>query len=270
MNLRYILGSAVALPLLPLMYYQGKKIRQQVPKLPEAEGVEGTSKGTNGKTLRMLTIGESTIAGVGVATHSGGFTGTLANELSAKLGTDVYWRVYARSGYTAERIRLKTLPRISESEVDLIVIGLGGNDAFTLNSPTRWKRHIRDLIADLKKRFRDVPVVFANMPPIKAFPAFTSLIKFIIGNLVEILGDELTEVVAKSPNTFCYSRKITVEDWIERLGVEAEPADFFSDGVHPSRLTYQVWARDLANFITQNPDLNKSLRQAILDQKEVD
>ncbi|MEM9675768.1 MAG: SGNH/GDSL hydrolase family protein, partial [Bacteroidota bacterium] len=98
------------------------------------------------------------------------------------------------------------------------------------------------------------------------FPAFTPLIKFVIGNLVEILGEELKEVVTKSPNTFYYSRKITLEDWIQRLGVEAEPADFFSDGVHPSRLTYQVWAKDLANYMLENPEIRSLLYSGDLDQ----
>ncbi len=266
MNLRYTLGSALVFPLLPLMYFQGKSIRKHVPRLPEAEGLEGVSPGVSSKLLRLLTIGESTIAGVGVATHREGFTGTLAEELAERLGASVQWRVYARSGYTAQRIRQKTLPRISESEVDLIVIGLGGNDAFTLNTPARWKRHIQELIAELRHRFGTAPIIFANMPPIKVFPAFTPLIKFVIGNLVEILGEELSEIVTRSPNTFYYSRKITLEDWIQRLGVEAEPADFFSDGVHPSRLTYQVWAKDLANYMLENPEIRSLLYSGDLDQ----
>jgi hypothetical protein len=76
-----------------------------------------------------------------------------------------------------------------ETAADLIVIGLGGKDAFTLSDQRNWSLHIRSLVIELKRRFGETPIVFINMPPIKAFPAFTPLIKYSIGNLVEILGD---------------------------------------------------------------------------------
>ena len=41
MNFKYLAGILLSLPLLPLMYYHGKKIRANVPKLPESEGLNG-------------------------------------------------------------------------------------------------------------------------------------------------------------------------------------------------------------------------------------
>ena len=87
------------------------------------------------------------------------------------------------------------------------------------------------------------------MPPIKTFPAFTPLLKFFIGNLVEMLGDALAKEVADRPGVYYYARRITLEDWIERLDIQAEPSEFYSDGVHPSKLTYQTWAKDFAGFL---------------------
>jgi lysophospholipase L1-like esterase len=150
MNFRYVLGAIISLPLLPIMYFQGKKIRASVPRLPEAKDTEGYSQNTSGNKLTVLTIGESTIAGVGVKTHREGFSGTLADELAFKLNASINWKVYARSGYTANRVIEKIIPKISEESVDLIVIGLGGNDAFTLNSPRKWKKHIHDFNSCIK------------------------------------------------------------------------------------------------------------------------
>ena len=84
MNLRYISGAIISIPLLPLMYYQGKKIRASVPQLPEATGIEGAclSSKQNKNNLNIICIGESTIAGVGVQTHEEGFAGTFGKELS--------------------------------------------------------------------------------------------------------------------------------------------------------------------------------------------
>ncbi|MFC2187540.1 SGNH/GDSL hydrolase family protein [Fulvivirgaceae bacterium LMO-SS25] len=254
MNFKYILGCIFSLPLLPIMYFQGKKIRAQIPSLPEATGTEGKSifNNTTNPSINLLTIGESTMAGVGVQSHEEGFTGSLAKELSAIYQHTVKWKVYAKSGYTAASIVNKIIPKITETDIDLIVIGLGANDAFTLNTPSKWKHYVVKIIAELKSKFPKAFLVFCNMPPIKEFPAFTPLIKFTIGNLVEILGEELHKITKDDPQVFYYSKKITLADWLDHLEVEAKASDFFSDGIHPSKLTYQTWAIDLARTIQRN------------------
>ncbi len=263
LNLKYLLGSMAAFPLLPIMYYQGQRIRASVPKLPEATGDTGIAGDFKDRRFNLITLGESTIAGIGVETHSEGFTGSLARRLSHNFESSVHWKVFARSGYTAQIITDKMVPMIQEDSVDLIVIGLGGNDAFSLNSPSKWRRDIQALIDKLDLKYPSVPIVFANMPPIKEFPAFTPLIRRVVGNLVEVLGQELATLAAKQPHVHYYSRLITLEDWIGRLQVKAQPQDFFSDGIHPSKLTYQVWGRDLADFILEEPNLNQRLSASI-------
>lgn len=257
MKLKYILGTVMVFPLLPIMYIQGIRIRKSVPVLPEAAGPEGKCNTGSGSSLKVLYLGESTIAGVGVETHTEGFAGTLSLLISQKLDTSVAWKVYAQSGYTALDIQKKMLPVITESTADLIVIGLGGNDAFTLNTPWKWKAHIRALINSLQKQFVNTPLLFLNMPPIKEFPAFTPLIKFSIGNLVEILGEELAVVVADFKDVYYCAHNITLTDWAKRLDTDGDVTAFFSDGVHPAKITYQFWAKDVYMFVEYNKILHK-------------
>jgi lysophospholipase L1-like esterase len=259
MNMRYILGSILAVPMLPIIYFQGKKIKRDIPTLPEANGIEGQANTNATKTLKILTIGESSIAGVGVETHEEGLTGTFARALAQKMGVNVQWKVYARSGYTAKQVAIEIIPKIVENDVDLIVIGLGANDAFTLNTPQKWRKHMSELIDKVQLQFENIPIVFCNMPPIKEFPAFTPLLKFVVGNLGEILGKELQTIVASRENVYFYARKLTLKDWAERLNVKGKPLDFFSDGVHPSKLTYQTWAKDLASFLSSNENFCQNI-----------
>lgn len=249
MNIKYTLGAIISIPLLPLLYLQGKKIRKTVPKLPEATGIEGKVTTGSSKSFQLITIGESTIAGVGASTHETAFTGTLATTLAEKIEADISWKVYAKSGYTTKRVTEKIIKHIVETPVDLIVIGLGGNDSFTLNSPKGWNQDIRALIARIRQSYPNPPIVFINMPPIKEFTAFTGPIKFVIGNLVIHLGKELQKVVKDYENVHYYAKELKYDDMISRLQVDAKPSDFFSDGVHPSELAYQIWAKDVANFI---------------------
>jgi len=255
MIIRHITNMLLSIPLLPILYYQGKQIKKSIPKLPEATGSSGFVHHNSDKQLKLLCLGESTMAGVGVATHDEGFAGTLAKALVPLITASVKWEVIARSGYTAEHVAQKLVPKIDFAP-DIIVIALGGNDAFTLSSPKKWKNSIQELIDRIQDKFPNVPIAFTNMPPIKAFPAFTWPIRFVIGNLVEILGQALEEVVEENSDVYYSSERIDLKIWSERYGVKNETSAFFSDGVHPSLLTYQVWAKDFAGFLS--PIINKN------------
>lgn len=261
MSLRYSLGAIVSLPLLPIIYFQGKRIRKSVPQLPEAKGISGTYKIDNSseKSLKIISIGESTIAGVGVQTHEEGFTGSYAKNLAHLIQMNIDWRVYARSGYTAKRVQYKIIPKIQENHADLIVVGLGGNDAFTLNRPSKWKAEVESLIKAIQKKFPVALIVFCNMPPIKEFPAFTSAIKFTVGNLVEILGEELENLTHEMDGVYYFGESITLEQWVSKFNLKANKKDFFSDGVHPSLLTYQTWAKDVANKTFNHKEIKDRL-----------
>ncbi|WP_114905203.1 SGNH/GDSL hydrolase family protein [Kordia sp. SMS9] len=251
MNIKYTLGAIVSVPLLPILYFQGQKIRRTIPDLPEATDVEGMSTTESDQSFQMLAIGESTIAGVGASTHESGFTGTLAKELTAQISANVSWKVYAKSGYTAKCVHQKIIPEITEQTADLIVIGLGGNDSFKLSTPKRWNKDVRALIDTIRESYPKTPIVFTNMPPIKEFTAFTGTFKFVIGNLVILLGEELEKVVKDYDNVFYNAKELKYEELINRMNLDASPEDFFSDGVHPSELAYQIWAKDVAEFIQE-------------------
>jgi lysophospholipase L1-like esterase len=250
MNFKYYLGALISIPLLPLIYFQGKNVRKKVPKLPEAKEPKGFVNGDFDKNLNILSIGESTIAGVGVDYHKNGFTGALANTLSKELEKNIHWKVYAQSGFTVKQVNRKIIPKIEENSTDIIVIGMGGNDAFTLNSPKKWRTDIENLINSIQHKFPNTPIFFTNMPPIKEFPAFTKSIKFVIGNLVEILGNELNNVIKNKENVYYNNEIVTLKNWSKRHALPSNNSKiYFSDGVHPSKLTYHVWGEEMANFI---------------------
>ena len=257
-HFRYIMGAFLALPLLPIMAYQGKRIRKLVPRLGEAKNPAGSVIIKNQKSLSVLAIGESTIAGVGVTSHEEGFTGSFAQKLSEALDCSVRWRVYAKSGYTARQVTERLLPKIKEKQADLILIGLGGNNAFKLQNPLAWKSEIQQLIHVLSEKFPKTPIVFLNMPPIRDFPAFTPLIKMVIGQVSDWLGEELKKVANAYEHVYFYSEIIRLEDWLQILEGKSQD-DFFSDGVHPSPLTYQTWAKEMVEFALKIPGLKQML-----------
>jgi lysophospholipase L1-like esterase len=232
------------IPLLPLLILDGNRVRKRIPILGDAHGEEG-SEG-EGDPLCISILGESTMAGVGVQENREGFAGAFARELSAALNRQIDWSLYAKSGTTA-RTASSFGNQLGDS--DLVVVGLGGNDSFTLNSPWRWKKDIQLLISTIRKRCGTVPIVFIALPPIREFPAFTSLMQYVLGGWAALLGRVLSDVIKDEKNVFFDTRLIRLETWGKRLSPETKAEDFFCDGVHPSALTYRLWAKETILFI---------------------
>jgi len=256
MNLRFLLSLPRVFILLPFILRDGKRVRKSIPSLPEASEPAGIVSNDSTKTLNILFLGESTVAGVGVDKHKNGFAGSFARALSEKTDLGIQWQVVAKSGYNAQKVRKKLLPKIPSANFDLIVIGLGGNDTFEFNSPTAWKKQMEKLISELQSRFKNTPIFFADMPPIRSFPAFTTSMRIVLGNHGEILGQQLLKITENIPLFYFRNKLISFEAWNIEMGKDYTSSDFFSDGVHPSELTYQIWAEDFADFVHQNLKLS--------------
>ena len=247
-QLKFILGSVLAAPLMPLVLHQGNKIRREFPRLPEANGPEGIS-GKNFKAeITVVGIGESSMACVGIDKHADGFIGQFSNRLAELLEKRINWHVYAKSGHTAKMTHDQLIPQIKENHIDLFLIALGGNDTFQLNSPKKWTADIDELINSLRHRFPTTPILFASMPPIHTFPAFTGSIRFVLGNLVRIHGEALNQTIKKHTCVYYDTRKIELKEWLNKLP-EAQKEDFYSDGIHPSKLTFEIWGKEMAELI---------------------
>lgn len=243
----------ISLPFLPILFFKAKRIRKKVPLLPEAIEPNGIEYSTtkNEKEISILALGESTMAGVGVTYHKDGLVGTFAKEWANLDNATVSWSVYARSGYTAKKVHQKLIPKINISNIDIVIISLGANDAFKLNSVISWQKDIRKLIHTLRSLYPEASIAFFNMPPIHEFPAFSFLMKWILGKKVDILGKGLFEL-AQMPNVFYFKDKITLETWVLKMNKKYKDSDFFSDGIHPSKLTYQTWAKEMALFLFEH------------------
>jgi len=250
-QLKFILGSILVSPLMPLVFYQGNRIRREFPRLPEATGPHGKSGDSEQEEMTIVGLGESTMACVGIDTHENGFIGQFSKALANRLQTGVKWSVYAKSGYTAKVTRETLVPQIVESHVDLFIISLGGNDTFQLNSPKKWSEEVEKLIKVLRRQFPSTPILFTTMPPIHTFPAFTGSIRFVLGNLVRLHGEALEKVVNKFENVYYDPKKIELSEWLNKLPGNTKE-DFYSDGVHPSKLTFEIWGQEMAELIVND------------------
>lgn len=246
-QLLYYIGAILSVPLLPVFYFQGKKARKNIPRLPEASlNTEGRAGEGDGVPLRVLLLGESTVAGVGVNDHADGFAGHFAGALSAHTGRPVQWQVVARSGYDAKAAHRKLTPLIPAEDFDLVIVGMGGNDTFYLNSPLVFRRNMAFLMRGIKEKLPGTPIVIMALPPVGAFPALPGLVRAGLGVLVHLHGLALRPIPKRIEGVFFPGKPIHASEW---MGAQYTGADFFSDGIHPSSIAYRMWAGETLRFV---------------------
>lgn len=233
----YVLGGIVVAPFLPFLVLQGKRTRRRVGRLPDAAGETVGQFGESGEPINLLAIGESTVAGVGAKTHNTALAGQLARFLSFQTQKSVLWHALGESGITAGETLQRLVPNLPETPMDFVVVALGGNDAFKVNSPNRWRRDMTKLVETLREKYPEAVILLANTPMVRDFTALPQPLKFVLWR-VSRLHHEAVKTLAK------LEEKIFYFDEPEKVDER-----FFADGVHPSEFGYTLWAEAMIKFL---------------------
>jgi lysophospholipase L1-like esterase len=234
-------------PLFPLLLAQGLWLRKRTPRLPGAGGPRaGTIAGPK-EPLKLIAVGESTVAGVGARTHQEGLTGQLAQALSQQSDRAVNWLVVARSGITARQSLTELVPQLAGYSADVVLIALGVNDSIEFHTSRRWAADLERLIAAVRAAVGDAPVLLAGVPPLDYFPALPEPLSSVLGARSAFLGEASVGLAKR------LKRVVHVPFAIE--GKRRRDL-FCPDGFHPSELGYKQWAEQLAaayaEFIDQH------------------
>lgn len=237
----YLISGVLILPFMPLLYRQGQKTRRKVGLLPGAGGKTTGTIRNEDESVKLLVIGESTVAGLGARTHEFALAGQFAKRLSSRIGKTVNWKVIGRNGVTARRTIDELVPLIPNETYDYILVGLGGNDVMKLSSPRKWRRDMTELLGILRKRNPDAIFFLSNCPMIKLSPAIPHPIKFLLWELSKLHDANIKDLISKMDRVFYYHqpRNIVLEG-------------FFADGIHPSEKGYSDWSESMMKFFADN------------------
>ena len=162
--------TATKLALAPVLLWQGRQVRRNALRLPEAEGPREGVAGTGKVCLRVLIVGDSSAAGVGAKNQTQALAGRLSEALSQRLGGAVVWQLIARSGDTT-RVSLTAVRKLSLHPADVMVTALGLNDVLAQVSPKIWLARLDKLDRIAIKRAGVKHIVHAGIPPIHSFPS---------------------------------------------------------------------------------------------------
>lgn len=227
-----LLGS---IALLPLVMIQGAATRRRVPRLPPAQPPHhGTVPGA-GTPLRVLVVGESPVAGIGIERGDDTVAAATARELAQLTGRPMVWRAAGLSGATVRKAVAQIVPRIAAEPADLIVIAFGVNDTIGYRAPRAFAGDLVMLVDAVRARVGGAPVVVAGVPSFASIPAFPWALRNILdwrAAALQVAAERLPERVPR----------LVVQRFSEPFG----PETFCPDGFHPSVRAHDIWGQMLA------------------------
>jgi len=229
-RLLYFLELLLLLPVFPLLYFQGKKLRQKISRLPsQAEFLALNSKKNS---PNVLIIGESTAAGVGASKPET----TFAYQIHLQLSEEYSIYNLGKNGLKAERLKRLLLHGKQElpSQIQTAVILIGANDCFKFTPPSKFQKELKVFIQLLIQTYGIEKLIIPKVPPVHQFPALPWIIRFFLGWHRNMLIREILQLEKGMPQ-------------LKYKAVEGkfEASYFAEDGIHPSDLGYAAMAKQI-------------------------
>jgi lysophospholipase L1-like esterase len=223
--------------LLPVLLAQAAQVRSKALILPEAAGARAGLHGS-GPDLRLLVLGDSSAAGVGVATQDAALSGQLLRALGDRFR--LHWTLDAKTGATTQ----STLARLRDTKpvaVDAVILALGVNDTTRLVPVSRWLKRQQSLYDLLRRDYGAKRIYVSGVPPLGQFPLLPHPLRWVIGRHAEALDTALSATLARHPDCAHI-----------RFDLPLDPGLMAEDGFHPGAAVYQEWARVLATRIARD------------------
>ncbi len=240
--LRETLARVLLAPAAPLMLWQGRRVRRLALRLPEAAGARTGEADMDGAGGRLLIVGDSSAAGVGVTEQSRALSGQLISALAARGVTLGRWRLIARAGVSAAALPALIDHDLDEGRVpveafDIALVVVGVNDVTGATPIVRWLADLDRLHARLK-RLGVRAAVFSGLPPMDRFIALPQPLRMWLGLQAQRYDRALGQWSAARTDTFH-----TVLPRLDDRGLLA------SDGFHPGEAGCALWARELVQTL---------------------
>jgi lysophospholipase L1-like esterase len=207
--------------------------RRQYVSTDAAPSVSGTFGAGKNPTVRLLMLGDSTAAGLGVLETEETVGGRLA-ELIASTGRRVQLDSVAVAGSRVADLGPQVSRALVRSAPDIAVILIGANDATHFTPLDELERNIN--LAVRRLTTAGSAVVVGTCPDLGAARNFAQPLR-------ELVGWAGRRVAASSEAATVDGGGVAV-DLAARTGpvFRADPGTFSEDGYHPSADGYQLWA----------------------------
>ncbi len=222
---------------LPVYAWQGLGVRRRTTRMPPPESSSELEFAGRGAPLRLLVLGNSSAAGVGVERIGQSFSGILPQVLAERSGRPVVARIAGMNSATSGQIRDHAVPHIEPRDFHYIALNIGTNDAKNFHSGSRFKKDFGTLLYALRARFPHAVIIWSGVIDLETCPALPQ-------PLARILGIR-SRIIDHKGKMLCRERGALapVSEW------RAIAENFSEDGFHASEKGYREWAEAMAGYI---------------------
>ena len=220
--------------LAPVLLAQGRSMRRVALMLPEAAGPRAGVT-SHGPPLRLLVVGDSAAAGVGVADQNEALLGQTVAALAQHY--TVHWQLIARTGATTAGT-LKHLQKTPAAAFDVAVTSLGVNDVTARRTLPLWLEQQQALVTLLRSKFQVQRIVLSGLPPVHKFPALPQPLRWYVGSEVRRFDQALYQWAQTQPDCAYVN-----------LNLEFDVSWLANDQFHPGPPIYQHWGNAVAQQI---------------------
>lgn len=228
---------AATLVLGPLILVQARRARATALDLPEAQGPRRGVEGQGPVRLRVVLVGDSSAAGVGVEAQEQAVGPTLARTLATRLGGAVAWQVVAQTGLTSPQA-LELLQETELAPADVGVTMLGVNDVTKRVSLGRALRARAAIASHLARHAGVRRTWLCALPEMEVFPALPQPLAWYAGAHARRVNRAQRRFVQGHAGLAHASMEGVMD------------ANLFSvDGFHPAQPLYERIAERLAQHI---------------------
>jgi len=218
------------LALAPVYAAQALAFLARVERLPEAEGPRRGDIG-QGAPLRLLILGDSSAAGVGVAHQGDALSGQMLRHLTGQ--RRVLWQLVARSGATTAKARAMLR---GHGRFDVAVLALGVNDVLRQTRVARFRGAQSGLMQALRDRHGVDHILASAVPPLGEFEVFPNPLSGFLGQRAVALDAGLQEVCAEQRAQHVPFDLAPGPEWLAR------------DRLHPGAPLYAEWGKRMAGL----------------------
>jgi lysophospholipase L1-like esterase len=229
---------AAKLALGPLLLPQARWLKRTALRLPEPAGQREGQVGEGEPALRLLVVGDSSAAGVGVADQAQALALPLARALSERLGTAVAWQLVAQTGVNTAEART-FVGQAALRPADVVVTALGVNDVSSQTSASHFVKQTAQLWSELQQRTGARWAVVCGLPPMDMLTAVPRPLGWYLGRYAMWLDAAVERWSKQQSLGYC------------PLKWASDPSALADDGFHPGPDLYPQWAQRLALQIAQ-------------------
>lgn len=231
-----LLAAKVALG--PLLLPQSMWLKRTALRLPEPAGPREGKVGGGEPRLKLLVVGDSSAAGVGVADQAQALALPLARCLADRLGATIDWQLVARAGVNTAEARA-LVEQAALRSADVVVTALGVNDVSSQTSAGHFIEETALLWSELQQLTGARWAVFSGLPPMHILRAVPHPLRWYLGRYAAWLDAAVREWTQQQRLGYCELQWVT------------DPAVLADDGYHPGPSLYPQWSDRLADLLVQ-------------------